>query len=422
MQTVAPAAVGRPFAGSLLALVLLAGCNARSEPPQFRLNMQDYLEMIPSHDPAEFRITGGEEPDVLEEKQRKIKGLEMISTVLFAAFGTPDDPYLLTEVQKGDDNENGLDLVAIERAAGPVRPGHDRSSRQRGLYRLHCAHCHGISGDGAGPTAVFLNPYPRDYRQGKFKFKSTEASEKPTTADLKRIIMEGIPGTAMPSFALLPNDEIDALVEYVKYLSIRGETELNLAIELFAQEGEIEPDRATIIEYYLSPVVDLWVQAEDAVVQPPERPATDTPQQLAASIEEGRKLFLSKDAQCAQCHGPTGLGDGWLTDKTTVPYDDWNKQKSPDDIDRWLLPRQELRPRNLRLGIYRGGRRPVDLYRRIHAGILGAQMPGAGPAPGKPATLTPEQIWHLVDYVRSLPYADESQPKHTEITLHKPRN
>ncbi|MEX2559555.1 MAG: c-type cytochrome, partial [Pirellulales bacterium] len=251
---------------------------------------------------------------------------------------------------------------------------------------------------------------------------STEASEKPTTADLKRILMEGIPGTAMPSFALLPNDEIDALVEYVKYLSIRGETELNLAIELFAQEGEIEPDRATIIENYLSPVVDLWVQAEGAVVQPPERPATDTPQQLAASIEEGRKLFLSKDAQCAQCHGPTGLGDGWLTDKTTVPYDDWNKQKSPDDIDRWLLPRQELRPRNLRLGIYRGGRRPVDLYRRIHAGILGAQMPGAGPSPGKPATLTPEQIWHLVDYVRSLPYADESQPKHTEITLHKPRN
>ena len=29
------------------------------------------------------------------------------------------------------------------------------------LYREHCAHCHGISGDGVGPTAVFLNPYPR---------------------------------------------------------------------------------------------------------------------------------------------------------------------------------------------------------------------------------------------------------------------
>ena len=58
------------------------------------------------------------------------------------------------------------------------------------------------------------------------------------------------------------------------------------------------------------------------------------------------------------------------------PFDDWNKEKKPGDMDRWLLPRQVLKPRNLRAGIYRGGRRPLDFYRRVHAGILGAQMPG----------------------------------------------
>ena len=40
----------------------------------------------------------------------------------------------------------------------------------------------------------------------------------------------------------------------------------------------------------------------------------------------------------------------------------------------WLLPPQQLQPRNLRLGIYRFGRRPVDMYRRIFAGINGTPM------------------------------------------------
>ena len=48
----------------------------------------------------------------------------------------------------------------------------------RNLYMQHCLHCHGVSGDGAGPTAKFLNPRPRDYRQGIFKFKSTQAPIK----------------------------------------------------------------------------------------------------------------------------------------------------------------------------------------------------------------------------------------------------
>src|SRR6185503_6506455 len=113
-------------------------------------------------------------------------------------------------------------------AAGPF--GGNQDGTQRGLYRQHCVHCHGINGDGAGPTAAFLTPYPRDYRYGWYKFKATERGDKPTDADLARTIREGIMGTAMPSFALLPNDEVEALVEYVKYLSIRGETELALRI------------------------------------------------------------------------------------------------------------------------------------------------------------------------------------------------
>ena len=49
----------------------------------------------------------------------------------------------------------------------------------------------------------------------------------------------------------------------------------------------------------------------------------------------------------------------------------WNQK--PDD---WGNP---LRPANLNRGVYKGGRRPLDLYWRIAKGINGAQMPAHYP-------------------------------------------
>lgn len=389
----------------------LAGCAPQYESPTFRMNIQDVVNAPGGGGPTLDDLrSGGDEGEIG-------KSLEKLATFTYAAFGEPDEPYIFPEIRWNAEEKKGLDFKKIVAASGryvdqaataPVLAEDKDKTRQRGLFRQHCAHCHGVTGDGAGPTAAFLNPHPRDYRQGIFKFKSTEFRAKPTTADLKRTLMDGIPGTAMPSFALLPGDQVDALVEYVKYLSIRGETERNMAFAMLIQDEDIEPTRSAILDDYLQPIVDSWAEAEEAVVRPPERPETNTPEELAASIAEGRKLFLNKDAQCTKCHGPTGLGDGNDGSPEKL-FDDWNKEKKEENLATWLLPKQELRPRNLRLGIYRGGRRPVDIYRRIHAGIPGGPMPGAGPAPGKKETFTPEQIWHLVDYVRSLPYEAASE-------------
>ena len=62
----------------------------------------------------------------------------------------------------------------------------ERGSR---LYRVHCLHCHGVAGDGRGPTARWVNPHPRDYRQGLFKFVSvnqTKGPQPPRRDDLLR--------------------------------------------------------------------------------------------------------------------------------------------------------------------------------------------------------------------------------------------
>ena len=404
----------------LFCAICAAGCT-KTEPPRFHLNMQ-------GRDPLDFLITGSEDKDDLDAKKARLKGRQDIVNALYAMFGTPDDPYIFPE--------SGLDLAKIQLAAG--KTGGDASGHQRGLYRQHCVHCHGINGDGAGPTAAFLTPYPRDYRKGIYKFKSTQRGNRPTTADLERTLRQGIPGTAMPSFLLLPSDEIEALVEYVKYLSYRGEVESGMSFAVYDQEGTLEMNHDSLVSEYLEPVSTAWQAAEAAVIQPAERPAIDTVEQLQASIKAGEELFRGGKAQCMKCHGPTALGDG----SEERLFDDWNKDKKFAELHRqinqaqtraekvhlrgvlhsWLLPEQELNPRNLRLGIYRGGRSPADLFRRIHAGINGTPMPGAGAAPGNPGTLKSEEIWHIVDYVRSLPYQAMSQPQVGETTsVHKPQ-
>ena len=379
--------------------LLSAGCG-RTPPASYRLNMVEATKQ---------RLT--------TEQERQV------ATVLLAMFGTPDEPVALPET--------GLDEAKLRLASGPVRS--DIVGRKNGLYREHCAHCHGVTGDGMGPTAAFLKPYPRDYRPGIFKFKSTERADKPTHADLLRILRNGIAGTSMPSFALLSEPQIDALVEYVKYLSIRGETELSLMRAYFEldddAQGILPETREFLVDETLTPIAEKWKSAAAAQIAVPDMPADID---LAESIAKGKELFYGDKANCVKCHGVTGLGDGQAND-----YDDWNKAiveinkeikgglakagetstsgMSAEDaaehrkqvawlgrfshvVDGDALVPRTIPPRNLRLGVYRGGRRPLDLYYRIHAGINGAPMPAAK------GTVPPEDIWHIVNYIRSLPY------------------
>lgn len=299
----------------------------------------------------------------------------------------------------------------------------DSSVVQQGLYRQHCVHCHGVTGDGAGPTALFLFPYPRDYRQGIFKFKSTKRAEKPTLKDLHRILDDGIPDTAMPSFRLLKPDEREALVEYVKYLSIRGQAETLLRSEALKEDELPEMSRSFLVSTALQITVDAWNDAPNSVVEPRGALTAASPREsLEPKMtpekwhEAGKLLFLGEKTKCYTCHGTTGLGDG----RNNKPfYDDWNKQKAVDYANfisaeasnnkeatakalaiknSWLLPLQQQYPRNFRLNRFRFGRRPLDVYRRLSEGIAGTEMQGFA------GTLTDTEIWQLVDFVMALPY------------------
>lgn len=349
-----------------------------------------------------------------------------VSQSLEGMFGNADKPLLIDGVEV-------VSLRNLEQAGGRVFS--DEEDRHFGLYRNNCIRCHGTSGDGLGPAARLLSPYPRDFRLGKFKFKSTPQGTKPTKTDLTRTIRNGIPGTSMPSFALLRDEEIDALVEYVIYLSTRGETERNLLMEVAQKLDYSRGDR--LIDFQLKKTQPLefekqwskltetaklyyanWrVKSPPIPSRPTEFPILDSEDiepaaesALKDSIKRGQQLFQGTVANCSKCHAADGTGVGAPKD-----YDIWAKDYgvsigNAEDEHEAIKPLLRvgglkpvpMRPRNLREGVFRGGKDPEDIFTRIIHGIEGTSMPAAATEQHSSNGLSNNQIWDLVNFVLSL--------------------
>ena len=201
------------------------------------------------------------DPNLLAPKDR-----QALESALEKLFGTPAHPI----VGELEDSDRELLKLSKETLAEGSK-----------LYRQNCLHCHGKAGDGRGPTARWVNPHPRDYRQGAFKFESvdqTRISRPPHRDDLLRTLTMGIEGTAMPTFALLPLNQREALASYVIHLSLRGRAEYRFFTEgctfdagkkTLTYEDPSGNDRP-IAEYIAelhSSNVGLWVGSQSAKIK-----------------------------------------------------------------------------------------------------------------------------------------------------------
>lgn len=282
------------------------------------------------------------------------------------------------------------------------------------MYRQQCWHCHGTAGGADGSTAPYLNPLPRDYRRGIFKFTALKDKARPRHTDLFRVLAEGVYLTAMPSFRRFSDAQLHGLVDYVTLLAKRGETEILLVDEYDPDEGlPLE----TVQETYAF-VTERWTQGEDAVIRYDGEVPHATPERIA----HGRELFLDpKQANCVQCHGEHGRG----TYDTPRPPSAWERNAATGELevvkDDWGNP---IEVRNLSRGVFRFGRRPIDLFRRIYAGINGTPMPAhfnmqITEPDGTQRPLGEDDIWDLVHYVRSLSAHDAGHAPSSRGGLHE---
>jgi DMSO reductase family type II enzyme heme b subunit len=184
----------------------------------------------------------------------------------------------------------------------------------KAVYDQKCALCHGVKGDGKGAGAELLDPRPRDFTSGVYKVRST-ASKIPTDQDLFRIITEGMPGTSMPGWTVLPEKDRWNLVAYLK----------TFAAEKFKEapkKQELPKDVASSAE----------------------------------SLKRGKEMFEA--IECHKCHGNAGRADG---PSRAELKDDWGHPIRPANLaKRWT---------------FRGGPRREEIAMRIAAGVLGTPMP-----------------------------------------------
>lgn len=220
----------------------------------------------------------------------------------------------------------------------------------KAIYDRLCAYCHGPEGAGDGPAAQFLNPPPRDFTMGLYKWKTTPFDEyAPADEDLHKMISgmrshdamggwDGMSGTSMPGWSdVLGKDDVAQVAAYLK--SLGG------------------------FEKAVKPQVDL-----SGKVKSDER-----------SIERGKALFKDR---CSECHGEAGRGNA-----TKKLKDDWGARTWPRDLTGgWT---------------FRAGSTPEDIYKRVTVGIPGTQMPSfADPASNK--VMTEAERWDVANYAAFL--------------------
>ncbi len=115
-----------------------------------------------------------------------------------------------------------LVIISPDLFRGYIFSAEERSSGRR-AYETYCIGCHGDNGLGDGEAAAFLNPKPRNFVNGQFKFfYFGEPGPLPSDQSLQRTIRNGIPGAAMPAFTLLTDQEITDVMNYIKSLRAGG--------------------------------------------------------------------------------------------------------------------------------------------------------------------------------------------------------
>lgn len=217
------------------------------------------------------------------------------------------------------------------------------------IYDKRCWWCHGEQGAGDGPSAELLNPPPRDFTSGVYKWKTTPFDEMaPTDDDFARMIKggmghnsiagwTGMNGTSMPGWAdMLSDKEVAGLTAYIRQ---------------FAELG------------------------------PPQKPFISIPSGSVSKegMERGKKIFQDR---CSECHGEEGRGDATKKLKDDSGFRTW-----PRDLTKaWT---------------FRVSNDPKDIYTRVSVGIPGTQMPSFAD-PSNTKKLTDEERWDVANYVSSL--------------------
>ncbi|MEE9208439.1 MAG: c-type cytochrome [Gemmatimonadota bacterium] len=248
----------------------------------------------------------------------------------------------------------GAGLLGLLAFVGPSR-AHAQDAESGGqTYDRWCAECHGAEGRGDGPAAAYMLPRPRDFTQARYQIRTTANGELPTDADILAVLENGMPGTAMPAWPNLSEEEKSDVIAYLKSFS-----------RFF--DGT-EPQMAAL--------------GRD-------------PGGGAEAIESGRSAYEA--LECWKCHGRSGRGSG----QSTPTLEDWRESPIPaaDLTEPWT---------------FNGGGGAEAIHTRMLTGLDGTPMPAYSDAVDA-GVVSEDEVWNLAHYVASL--APTLEPRIADLIL-----
>jgi mono/diheme cytochrome c family protein len=243
------------------------------------------------------------------------------------------------------------------------------------VFAANCAPCHGIDGYGNGPRAAGLNPPPRNYHTGVFRYGTSVLT-------MYHTVTNGSPGTSMPSFVALSPEERMAVIHYIRQNFIpKKALQHNTPAQLEAIETPASNAPAALPP--LQPVpngpripiaVAMQIVAQEAAATPPAPMAAAPPDNVTPDVRQGKAIYQTR---CQSCHGLVGQGG--------IPVE-------MVDSDPYLEVRAQsfTKPLILRTSNDFAGFAHVVLH-----GLPGHMMPGQG-------TLTVPQLDSLYAYEQQL--------------------
>jgi len=237
-----------------------------------------------------------------------------------------------------------------------------RLAEGKKIYQEYCVGCHGVKGDGQGRAARFLDPRPRDFTSGTFKFAAVPSGQLPRDEDLLRTLRHGLPGSSMPSWQLLSEQERISVIGYLKTFSkVWSEsapgTPIAMSGDPFRSEGLEGARRAVAHGREVYHVLATCWQCHPSY-------ATQEEVTAMAKANDAGKVELRTNAE-----RPEMVSDAWG---------------------------RLLQPPDFRVRRLKNGSSLQDLYRTIGAGIGGTAMPTWKDG------IEEKDLWALTYYVKSL--------------------
>jgi mono/diheme cytochrome c family protein len=189
----------------------------------------------------------------------------------------------------------------------------------KSLFSVNCASCHGMGGKGDGPAASALNPKPRDFTAGYWRYGGG-------TARIVQTITTGSPGTAMAPFAGIPIQDRFALAHYIRSFDTAKQEadkpeDLAWLDQFGGPKGAPGGAGTTVVAGGGAPGDTLPIERAIALIAEPAESVTPAPADHATSApldsSEGALLYARR---CASCHGMAGEGGVRTAMIGSAPY------------------------------------------------------------------------------------------------------